>query len=284
MSTTDLTIPNNIHGRVIIITGAAGGFGALIAKKSASLGARVVASDVRPEELAALVKEIRESGGEATSCVADVCDLEQMHALAAQAREEFGRIDVMVNNAGIMPLAYYSDHAQAAPAWDRCIDINLKGVLHGIISVHDTMIEQGQGHIVNLSSIYGNRPAAGGAVYGATKAAVTFLSEALRLESVGKIKVTTMRPTGVMGTGLAAGMVNPEAVSGAIADFPGFSEKVTAMMTGDASEGMTSPDSTEFFSLTPELLADQVVYAINQPWGVSIGDLTVRATGDGWAI
>ena len=113
---------------------------------------------------------------------------------------------------------------------------------------------------------------------------MTFLSEALRLESVGKIKVTTMRPTGVMGTGLAAGMVNPEAVSGAIADFPGFSEKVTAMMTGDASEGMTSPDSTEFFSLTPELLADQVVYAINQPWGVSIGDLTVRATGDGWAI
>jgi len=135
-----------------------------------------------------------------------------MAKLAARAVDQFGAIDVMVNNAGVMPLSFYADHAEAASAWDRCIDINLKGVLHGIIVVHDQMIEQGRGHIVNISSIYGNYPVAGAAVYGATKAAVNVLSEALRQESQGRIKVTTIRPTGVPTTGLGAGVINPAAV------------------------------------------------------------------------
>ena len=125
-----------------------------------------------------------------------------MRALADRAVAEFGSIDVMVNNAGTMPLALYADHAQAAEAWDRCIDVNFKGVLHGIMAVYDAMIEQGRGHIINLSSIYGNYPVSGAAVYGATKAAVNVLSESLRQETQGRIKVTTIRPTGVPGTGL----------------------------------------------------------------------------------
>ncbi len=89
----------------------------------------------------------------------------------------------MINNAGIMPLAFFSDHAEAHAAWLRCIDINIKGVLNGQVAAYDTMIEQGRGHIVNVSSIYGNFPVTGAAVYGATKAAVNFLSESLRVEA-----------------------------------------------------------------------------------------------------
>ena len=100
----------------------------------------------------------------------------------------------MVNNAGVMPLAFYADHADAGAAWERCIDINIKGVLNGIVAVYDQMIAQGRGHIVNLSSIYGNFPVAGAGVYGASKAAVNFLSEALRVEAQGRIKVTVVKP------------------------------------------------------------------------------------------
>ena len=99
------------------------------------------------------------------------------------------------NNAGVMPLAFYADHAEAADAWERCIDINFKGVLNGIMAVHDQMISQGRGHVVNLSSIYGNYPVAGAGVYGATKAFVQSMSEAIRQELKGTgVKVCTLNP------------------------------------------------------------------------------------------
>ena len=130
------------------------------------------------------------------------------------AVDRWGGVDVLVNNAGVMPLAFFSDHAAAAESWDRAIDINLKGVLNGICAVYDQMIRQGRGHVVNISSIYGNAGTAGSGVYSATKAAVRVLSESLRVEAQGKIKVTVVRPTGIMGTGLAAGIVNPQALVG----------------------------------------------------------------------
>src|SRR4029450_1153574 len=109
---------------------------------------------------------------------------------------------------------FFADHDQAWEAWDRAIDINLKGVVHGIAAVYDRMIEQGRGHIVNISSIYGNKGTAGSGVYSATKAAVAVLSDSLRVESQGKIKVTVVRPTGVPGTNLASGIVNFDAFVG----------------------------------------------------------------------
>ncbi len=275
----------HLAGRVIVITGAASGFGRLVAQKTAALGAKVVASDVDAGGLEETVTSVEEAGGEAIGVVADVTDRAAMRALAHAAVERFDSVEVMLNNAGVMPLAFYADHADAADAWDRCIDINLKGVLNGITAVYDTMIEQGRGHIVNLSSIYGNAPVPGAAVYGATKAAVRFLSEALRQESQGRIKVTTIRPTGVPGTALGDGVVNPAAFSGILGGgAPEFMETMGQVFGDDPPAELTDPERIGYFALAPELLADQIVYAIDQPWGVSISDVTVRASGDGYLL
>ena len=147
------------------------------------------------------------------------------------------------------------------------------------------MIEQGRGHIVNLSSIYGNYPVSGAGVYGATKAAVNTLSESLRVESQGKIKVTIIKPTGVPGTGLSTGIVNPEAIVGILGQHAAtYLQKMGAHMAGELPAEETDPNSIEYYALDPEFLADQILYAINQPWGVSVGDLTVRASGDGYIL
>lgn len=279
------TAGSHLAGRVVVVTGAASGFGRLVSLKVAARGARVVASDVNEEGLAETVAAIAQHGGDAIAVRADVTDRASMTALAVRAVEAYGAIDVMLNNAGVMPLAFFADHERAAEAWDRCIDINLKGVLHGIIAVHDQMIRQERGHVVNVSSIYGNAPVAGAAVYGATKAAVRFLSEALRQESQGRIKVTTIRPTGVPNTGLGAGVINPEALSGIFGGgFGEFMEKAGRVF-GDAPPAeLVDPDHIRYFALAPELLADQIVYAIDQPWGVSISDVTVRAAGDPYLL
>ncbi|MEZ7979664.1 MAG: SDR family oxidoreductase [Myxococcota bacterium] len=276
---------NHLEGKVIVVTGAAGGFGRLVSQKTAARGARIVACDINAAQLDTTVSLIEAEGGEATAIVADVTNRAQMMAMAEAAVAGFGSIDVIVNNAGVMPLAFFADHEAAADAWDLCIDINLKGVLHGIMAVHDQMIEQGRGHVVNVSSIYGNGAVPGSAVYGATKAAVRFLSEALRQESQGQIKVTTIRPTGVPSTGLGEGIINPAALGGILgAGMPEFMEKMGQVFGEDPPAELTDPNSIEYFALAPELLADQIVFAIDQPWGVSISDITVRASGDSYML
>ncbi len=272
---------NYVENKVIVVTGAAGGFGQLVCEKAAALGAKVVASDVNEEALNQVVDSI----DGAIAVVADVTNREQMMQLALKAVDAFSRIDVIVNNAGVMPLAFFADHESASDAWERCIDINFKGVLNGITAVHDQMIKQGQGHVINVSSIYGNYPTAGGGVYGATKAAVVFLSESLRIESQGKIKVTTIRPTGVPDTNLATGIINPEAISGLLGvNTASYMSKFEAAAAGQLPAEMTDKEQIEYFALDSGSLAEQIVYAINQPWGVSISDMTVRASGDGYVI
>lgn len=276
---------DHVAGKVIVITGAGGGFGRLVAQKCAARGANVVAADVDEGALRETVASTEGAPGQVIAVPTDVTSLEQMRALAARAVAEFSAIDVMVNNAGTMPLALYADHEQAAAAWDRCIDVNFKGVLHGIMAVHDAMIRQGRGQVINLSSIYGNYPVSGAAVYGATKAAVNVLSESLRQESQGRIKVTTIRPTGVPGTGLGAGVINPAALGGILgSNEASFMETMGKLLGENPPTELTDPADIQYFALSPELLADQIVYVIDQPWGVSIGDLTVRAAGDSYRI
>jgi NADP-dependent 3-hydroxy acid dehydrogenase YdfG len=187
----------------------------------------------------------------------------------------------MVNNAGTMPLAFWSDHEAAMDAWTRCIDINMKGIMHGIAAVHDQMIAQGRGQVVNVASIYGNFPVAGAGIYGATKAAVSFLAESLRVESRGKIKVTTVKPTGVPATGLSGTIINPAAAVGILGqNMPEFLEMSEQMAAGTFPADRLDPQNIDYASLAPEHIADAIVHVINQPWGVSIGDITVRGAGD----
>jgi len=276
---------SNLPGRVVVITGAGGGFGRLMAEMAADRGAEVVLGDVDEAAAAAVAQGIVDAGGEAEAVAVDVTDLAQVRALADRAVERFGAIDVMVNNAGVMPLAFFADHAQAAERWDRCIDINLKGVLHGIIAVHDQMIEQGRGHVVNISSIYANAGTAGSGVYSATKAAVAVLSDSLRVESQGKIKVTIVRPTGVLGTGLAAGVVNPAATVGIAGHHTDqYVERIMASMGGTLDPALADVDDPRYWAIEPEVVAAQVLHAIDQPWGISIGDITIRATGEDFVI
>lgn len=269
----------NIAGKSIIVTGAGSGFGRLVCRLTAARGARVAAVDIEGDAARAVVEEI--DGADVIAIECDVTDAPAMQAMARQVDETFGAVDVLVNNAGIMPLAFWADHARALEAWDRCIDINLKGVINGIAAVHDIMIRQGRGHVVNISSIYGNTPVVGSAVYSATKAAVNVLSESLRAESQGRIKVTTVKPTGVAGTNLGASIVNGDAMIGLLGqNMESFRENATAVFGGTADPALTDPNDIRYWAISPTELAEQIVYVIDQPWGVSISDITVRASGD----
>jgi NADP-dependent 3-hydroxy acid dehydrogenase YdfG len=252
---------------------------------TAAMGARIVACDVDGDAAAATADTIVGAGGEAVGVRADVTVRADLDDVVRIAVDRWGNVDVLVNNAGVMPLAFFSDHAVAAKAWDRAIDINLKGVLNGICAVYDQMIRQGHGHVVNISSIYGNAGAAGSGVYSATKAAVRVLSDSLRVEAQGKIKVTVVRPTGVMGTGLAGGVVNPLAIVGITGQHTErFGERVQRLGSGRLQREETDVDDVRYWAITPDDLVRQIVYVIDQPWGVTIGDITVRATGEDYVL
>jgi NADP-dependent 3-hydroxy acid dehydrogenase YdfG len=285
MSEQRVGAPSHVRDRVIVITGAGSGFGRSMAAMTARLGAKVIAADIDEASAAATVHEILSAGGEAASFAVDVTKKDEMDRLAAFAVERFGSLDVLVNNAGVMPLAFFADHAEAWEAWDRAIDINLKGVVYGIAAVYDQMIRQGRGHIVNISSIYGNTGTAGSAVYSATKAAVRVLSDSLRLEAQGKIKVTVVRPTGVIGTGLGGSVVNPAAIVGIVGqNADTYGERVQQFFSGTLAPELTDVDDVRYWAITPDDVVTQVVYAIDQPWGVTINDITVRATGEDFVL
>ena len=276
---------DHVRGKTIVVTGAAGGFGRLVSLKAAARGANLVCGDLDEANLAETARLVGEAGGEAATLRTDVTELADMQALVALAVDRHGAVDVVVNNAGTMPLAFFADHQAAMDAWNRCIDVNFRGVLNGMVAAHDPMMAAGRGQIVNLSSIYGNYPTIGAGVYGATKAAVDFLSESMRQETRGRIKVTVVKPTGVPATNLAGGIVNPEAPKGiwghyAATDLPRFE----AMAAGQLPARELDPEAIEYFVLAPEYVADAILHAIDQPWGVSISSLTVRASGDGYVL
>jgi NADP-dependent 3-hydroxy acid dehydrogenase YdfG len=276
---------NHVAGKSIVITGAGSGFGRLTSEKAAALGGKITCVDINGEAAEATAAAIRAAGGQAQALAADVTRIEDMRAAAKAAVAAYGAIDVMVNNAGTMPLAFIADHEKALEAWSRCIDINFKGVMNGVVAVFDQMMAQGRGQVINLSSIYGNRPAAGGAVYGATKAAVDYFSHALRQEGRGKIKVTVIKPTGVPATGLGATVVNVQAAAGIIGHNVGeYYEVLGQMRAGTAPAGWSDPEDIGYAMLAPEHIADAIVHAIDQPWGVSISDITVRASGDHYVL
>lgn len=273
---------NYVEGKVIIITGASSGFGKLTAKRAAEMGGKIVLAARSEEKLKETVAEIKAAGGEASYIVADVAKKDDVFAMAKFAVDTYGRIDVLVNNAGTMPLAFFSEHEQALDKWEQCIDISIKGTIFGISAVYDQMIKQGQGQVINVSSIYANFPVAGAGVYQVAKMGVQYLAESLRSECQGKIKVTTIKPTGFMKTNLSSSVVDQMAMMPAVAG-------PLEILSNWVEEAPLRPDFHDINSMTyndpdPQVLADNIIYAINQPWGVSIGDLTVRASGESFVI
>lgn len=273
---------NYVEGKVIIITGASSGFGKLTAKRAAEMGGKIVLAARSEEKLKETVAEIKAAGGEASYIVTDVAKKDDVFAMAKFAVDTYGRIDVLVNNAGTMPLAFFSEHEQALDKWGQCIDISIKGTIFGISAVYDQMIKQGQGQVINVSSIYANFPVAGAGVYQVAKMGVQYLAESLRSECQGKIKVTTIKPTGFMKTNLSSSVVDQMAMMPAVAG-------PLEILSNWVEEAPLRPDFHDINSMTyndpdPQVLADNIIYAINQPWGVSIGDLTVRASGESFVI
>ena len=273
---------NYVEGKVIIITGASSGFGKLTAKRAAEMGGKIVLAARSEEKLKETVAEIKAAGGEASYIVTDVAKKDDVFAMAKFAVDTYGRIDVLVNNAGTMPLAFFSEHEQALDKWEQCIDISIKGTIFGISAVYDQMIKQGQGQVINVSSIYANFPVAGAGVYQVAKMGVQYLAESLRSECQGKIKVTTIKPTGFMKTNLSSSVVDQMAMMPAVAG-------PLEILSNWVEEAPLRPDFHDINSMTyndpdPQVLADNIIYAINQPWGVSIGDLNVRASGESFVI
>jgi NADP-dependent 3-hydroxy acid dehydrogenase YdfG len=200
--------PAHLEGRVMLITGASSGIGAATARQLASGGARVALAARRESRLRDLAGEIEASGGTALVVETDVTDRAQCERLAAKTREAWGGVDVLVNNAGVMPLSLAE--SVRVDEWVQMVEVNVNGVLYCTAAVIPHFVERGAGHVVNVSSTAGRRVFFGGSVYCATKHAVTAFSEGLRLELGPRhgIRVTCVEP-GAVSTELGQAIADP---------------------------------------------------------------------------
>jgi len=235
----------NIKDKVIVITGASSGMGAATALKLGSIGAKLVLGARRTDQLAKLTKEIGENAVYKKTDVTLKGDVEQLIDFAL---ETFGRVDVLWNNAGIMPISFFEEGN--LEEWERMVDVNIKGVLYGIHAVLPAMLKAGKGHILSTSSTAGLKIFPSTGVYSATKSAVKSIMEGLREELAGKIKVTTLYP-GAVSTELGRDIT---------------SKKVFEMI------GEMGPMA----SMEADAIADAVIYAISQPENIGVNEITIR--------
>jgi len=238
----------SIEGKVIAITGASSGIGEAAARLLAARGAKVLVGARRTDRLEKLVAGIKAEGGEARFRAVDVTSRDDVEAFIDFAKAEFGPVDVLVNNAGVMPLAPMA--ALKVDEWDRMIDVNIRGVLNGIAAVLPDMKARGSGQIINVASVGAHIVVPTGAVYCATKYAVWAISDGLRQESP-ELRVTTISP-GVVATELG----NDISDAGA---------------KGVLSELRKA-------ALTPDAIARAIAYAVEQPDDVDVNEVIVRPT------
>jgi NADP-dependent 3-hydroxy acid dehydrogenase YdfG len=234
--------------KVVLVTGASSGIGAGIARELGAAGAKVMLGARRADRLEALADEIRTKGGQALARRLDVTDRADVAAFAEATRHAFGRVDAIVNNAGIMPLSRMA--AMKVDEWDRMVDVNIKGVLHGIAAVLPEMTARGSGHVINIASIGALSVFPLAAVYCATKYAVRAISDGLRQEH-NNIRVTCIHP-GVVESELADTITDPAAAD--------------AMRTFRA------------IALQPDAIGRAVRFAIEQPEDVDVSEIVVRPT------
>ena len=238
-----------LSDKVILVTGASSGIGAGVVRELGRAGAKLMIGARRTDRLEALKAEIEGEGGTVAVRALDVTDRASVGAFAASAMAEFGRIDVLVNNAGIMPLSNLN--VLKIDEWDRMIDVNIRGVLHGIAAVLPVMEAQGEGQIINVSSVGGLRVVPSAAVYCATKYAVRAISDGLRQEH-GNIRVTCVYP-GVVESELADSITDPAAA--------------------EAMEAFRAN------ALKPAAIAKAIRHVIEQPAGVDTSEIVVRPIG-----
>jgi NADP-dependent 3-hydroxy acid dehydrogenase YdfG len=240
---------SNIQGRVVVITGASSGIGEATARHLAAKGAAVFIGARRKERLDAVVADIESTGGRAAAMKVDVTKRSEVDAFVQAAVGKFGRMDVLVNNAGLMALGPIAK--TLVDEWDRMIDINIKGVLYGVAAALPVFARQKSGHIINIASVAAHKVSVGGAVYCATKHAVRAISEGVRQE-VDAIRTTIISP-GAVQSELPLGVSDPE----------------------------TSAGIKEFYRLMAipaDAVARAVAFAIEQPADVDINEILLRPT------
>jgi len=241
---------NNIEGKVVVITGGSSGLGEAAARHLSAAGATIVLGARRVERMQALTSELAAEGRKAAFLATDVTDRAQVGKLVDLAVEKFGRIDVMLNNAGLMPSSPLE--RLKVDDWERMVDVNIKGVLYGIAAALPHMRRQKSGHFVNVSSVAGHKVRAGGAVYAATKHAVRALTEGLRQE----VKPYHLRTT----------TISPGAVATELPD--------------SATETDIRDAFRQFYEIAvpADSFARAVAYAISQPDDVDINEILFRPT------
>jgi NADP-dependent 3-hydroxy acid dehydrogenase YdfG len=244
-----------MKNKVAVITGASSGIGKATALRLAKEGLKVVLCARSVDELNELKERIESNGGEAIVVKTDVTKPEDFENVVSKTNEAFGNIDVLINNAGLMPLSFIKKFK--TDEWMQMIDVNLKGVLNGVAAILPGMLENGGGHVINISSSAAHRVFPGGAVYSATKAAVKIFSEGMRQELAPEhgINVTSIEP-GAVDTNLF--------------------ESITDDDIKELMKGMDDIDPLE-----SEDIADSIFYALNQPERVNINDVYLMPTEQG---
>jgi NADP-dependent 3-hydroxy acid dehydrogenase YdfG len=239
---------SSIENKVVVITGASSGIGEAVARLLAERGAHVVVGARRTDRLETLVADITKQGGSARFRAADVTKRADAQALVDFAKAEFGRVDVLINNAGVMPLSPLD--ALKVEEWDQMIDVNIRGVLYGIAAVLPEMKARGDGQIINVASIGAHRVVPTAAVYCATKYAVWAISDGLRQESTD-LRVTTISP----------GVVESE-----------LAHTISDAATAKAMENWRQ------IAIAPDAIARAIAFAIEQPGDVDVSEIIVRPT------
>lgn len=242
---------DHIAGKVVVITGASSGLGEAVARRLGACGAKLVLGARRLERLEGVAADIVAAGGEARILKTDVQEPAHVQALVDEAVSTYGRLDVMINNAGLMAQSTLA--ARRIDEWDRMIDINIKGVLYGIAAALPVMQAQKRGHIINVASVAGHKVRGGGAVYAATKHAVRVITEGLRQEVKPYHLRTTIISPGAVETELPAGTKDPE--------------------TAAAMRGFY-----DAHAISPASFADAVLFAMSQPESVDINEILYRPT------
>lgn len=233
----------SLENKVVIVTGASSGIGEAIARDLANGGCKVMLAARREERLKSLVQEL---GDGVAYHGTDVTDVKQVQEMAKATLDRFGKIDVMINNAGIMPVSPLID--LKIDEWNKAIDINFRGVLHGIAAVLPHMVDRSSGHIINIGSIASLHAIPNFAVYCGTKFAVRAISESLRKETLGKVRVTII--------------------------YPGAIESELIESSND--EKTSSQISSSFDQISPTAISRAVRYAIEQPDEVGVNEIVVR--------